>query len=1308
MPSFSGHYLRTTQLPQAGGVPAWLAFDPANGAFYVAESPSSVNVIAGGTTTVVATVNVGNAPFGVAYDSGTGTIYVANSGSNNVSVVSSTTQAVDASVSVGSVPEGVAYASAPGEVYVADRGSNTVSVIRDSTNTLVSIIDTGIAPVGIAYDPADGDLYVANSGSNSVSVIATASHSVVVTIPVGSGPYGVAYDGVDGTIYVSNGGSGSVSVIADSTDTVVATVHVGASPQGLAFDGLSDEIYVANGDSTVTAILGSTNSVITTYQLDPRGAAYDSMNGDVCVTNVGNNTFECLVPPGTTTYSVLATETGLPAGTEWAARLGATTETAAASWIIFFDASGTYAYTIAAPSGFTANPSSGVVVVSGRPPTPVAITFVAGETYPVVFTESGLPSGTSWSVTLNGAVLSSTTNTIGGAEANGTYGFSIPNAVGDSPSPSSGSVTVIGGPISVSVLFTALTYPVVFQETGLPSGTSWSVTMAATTETTAGPNITFQEPNGNYLYAIVGGLGYTAAPSYGYASVNGAPSVPVAIVFSPPGSTGCGVGALPTIDRAMAADRQPFPSSTTDFAPGPRLATTDLPQPGTHVSGTPAWLAYDSARAEFYVAECPSTVVVIVMGGPLASTVIGSIGVGAAPFGVAYDGATGTIYVANSGSGNVSVISDSTNKVVATIAIGGTPTGIAYDPANGEIYVANGASNDVAVISAATNDLVGTVPVGIAPVGVVNGSVNGDIYVANSGSNTVSVISQFTNAVAATVAVGTSPYGEADDGWNGEIYVTNSASNTVSVISEASNTVIATVPVGSVPQGIAYNGATGNVYVAESDYTVSVIWPRSHTVIETFLTDPDGAAFDTANGDVCFTNVQNNTFECALPSSVPTYLVTFTERGLPSGSLWSLTFGYGDTISTSSPSVVFHMYAGTWGFSIGAIAGYAATPPSGSVRVPGGSSSGSVSVTIQFAPPPPAWYDLNFTESGLGIGTAWSVNVNGATEESADATVSFVEINGTYTYSIGGEVGYEVVPATGTITVAGSAIVQGVVFSLLAPGTYSVSVNETGLPSGLVWTVTLGRASQTSLNPTISFAEANGTYAYTIASSGGYQPSTSAGTITVSGRAVTLSVAFSPPPSTYLIEFTQIGLPTGASWTVTLNGVSNTSDTSWNLFWEPNGTYSYQIGNVSGFTMTTSSSGTVVCAGGAHVDVRFVGTTYDVTFTETGLPTGTAWGVTLNGVVEGSTSTAIVFVSADGTFSYALSVVPGEVATPASGNVSVDGASVAVTVTFSTNGFAVTFTELGLSAGTSWSVTVNSVSQRSTTNEIGFTEAPGT
>ncbi|MBI3779688.1 MAG: YncE family protein [candidate division NC10 bacterium] len=76
-------------------------------------------------------------------------------------------------------------------------------------------------------------------------------------------------------------------------------------------------------------------------------------------------------------------------------------------------------------------------------------------------------------------------------------------------------------------------------------------------------------------------------------------------------------------------------------------------------------------------------------------------------------------------------------------------------------YVANAGSGHVSVINTATNVVVALTPVGLAPEQIAITPNGLFAYFSNSGSNTVSVIATFNNTVTATVPVGTGPAGVA-------------------------------------------------------------------------------------------------------------------------------------------------------------------------------------------------------------------------------------------------------------------------------------------------------------------------------------------------------------------------------------------------------------------------------------------------------------------------------------------------------------------------------------------------------------------
>jgi hypothetical protein len=100
--------------------------------------------------------------------------------------------------------------------------------------------------------------------------------------------------------------------------------------------------------------------------------------------------------------------------------------------------------------------------------------------YAVTFTQTGLPSGTRWSVTLNGSVHASTGSKLSVSLTDGTYSYSVGSGDGFGASPSNGSVTVNGAGVPVSVAFEKV-YPLTFEQNHLSAGTNWSVALTGGT-----------------------------------------------------------------------------------------------------------------------------------------------------------------------------------------------------------------------------------------------------------------------------------------------------------------------------------------------------------------------------------------------------------------------------------------------------------------------------------------------------------------------------------------------------------------------------------------------------------------------------------------------------------------------------------------------------------------------------------------------------------------------------------------------------------------------------------------------------------
>jgi hypothetical protein len=179
---------------------------------------------------------------------------------------------------------------------------------------------------------------------------------------------------------------------------------------------------------------------------------------------------------------------------------------------------------------------------------------------------------------------------------------------------------------------------------------------------------------------------------------------------------------------------------------------------------------------------------------------------------------------------------------------------------------------------------------------------------------------------------------------------------------------------------------------------------------------------------------------------------------------------------------------------------------------------------------------------------------------------------------------------------------------------------------------------------------------------------TDAEPVTVTSNIVTVTVT--PKPVTYSVTFSESGLPSGLTWKVTVNGITMSLCTNGgtdSLTWTglTSGTYAYSITGNSGWHQSTLPySGSVVVSGASVTEptLLYKEVTYSVTFTETGLPGGTSWSVTLHGVTESTTGSTITFSEPNGTYAYTVGSVGGCSRSPASGTVTVDGAAVSVSV----------------------------------------------
>ncbi|MGB9103945.1 MAG: YncE family protein [Terriglobales bacterium] len=187
----------------------------------------------------------------------------------------------------------------------------------------------------------------------------------------------------------------------------------------------------------------------------------------------------------------------------------------------------------------------------------------------------------------------------------------------------------------------------------------------------------------------------------------------------------------------------------------------------------------------------------------------------------------GFMYVANSGTNSVGVITTASNALETLIPVGRTPVALVQTPDTTLLYSVNKGDGTVSAISPQSSSVaasvVATVPVGSSPVAAAMNSDGKTLYVANQGSGTVSAINTASNTVVATVATGASPNFLIFDPSRRRLYVANTGSNTISVFdADIGLTLINTVAVGAGPASIAALPDGTRVYVANAGCTDAV------------------------------------------------------------------------------------------------------------------------------------------------------------------------------------------------------------------------------------------------------------------------------------------------------------------------------------------------------------------------------------------------------------------------------------------------------------------------------------------------------
>ena len=369
-----------------------------------------------------------------------------------------------------------------------------------------------------------------------------------------------------------------------------------------------------------------------------------------------------------------------------------------------------------------------------------------------------------------------------------------------------------------------------------------------------------------------------------------------------------------------------------------------------------------------------------------------------------------------------------------------------------------------------------------------------------------------------------------------------------------------------IPSGSTWylNLSNGESFRATSQNYSAYIANGSYT----FTASSGGIYQASGSFNVSGSNVTVNVVFIYVP--VRTYEVTFQESGLIAGEEWNITLD-GSKRSSTNSSIVFVEKNGTYNFTVGSVSGYVSSPSSGEINVSGSNTNERIVFSPEIVV---SKYSVTFAESGLVAGL-WYVNLTGGlVSYSSNNTIKFMLPNGTYNYSVGsGNPFYVPYPAKGSFSVVGHSLRINVTFSEL---TLTLEFNETGLPPGSLWSVTVNGTTGYSTSSNVTFLVTPGTYDYQIIPPSGYTSSKLSGTVKAVNSSTVVAVEFTQYE--FKVTFNVSGIPSGTPWTITFDGASFTTSYDSVSFTVTDGSYLFSIENVTGYSVQPET-GTLIVNG---------------------------------------------------------------------------------------------------------------------------------
>lgn len=254
-------------------------------------------------------------------------------------------------------------------------------------------------------------------------------------------------------------------------------------------------------------------------------------------------------------------------------------------------------------------------------------------------------------------------------------------------------------------------------------------------------------------------------------------------------------------------------------------------------------------------------------------------------------------------------------------------------------------------------------------------------------------------------------------------------------------------------------------------------------------------------------------------------------------------------------------------------------------------------------------YSVTFEEFGLPDDYLWNLTIGNTSFSTNGTNFTIILQNGSYSYSVSA-IGYYAHPVSGSFKVDGTPVNVKLKFIQI----YHLIFSQNGLASGL-WYVNISSKNLSAIfSSNISVTLPPGTYTYTISTTNkSFEPFEKSGTIDLTEPYTTVNVTFKKV--LFEVYFVETGLPAGQNWSVTFDGITESSSSNYLEFYVTNGTYSYYVVALHGYNPVPISG---------IIKVNGVSATGTISFEPVNVKTSDIFNLTTISIISGLIGAAIL------------------------------------------------------------------------------------